>query len=135
MVEGADSASEVSTAATVEGTVINYGPRNWGTESTLGAVEGPAFWEYEERNAWKATNVVFNSFLEEMWSLCVKQCQMGLDDEGKEKYEWIIPERRQLRKHLIDGEWKTVKTRRIRRVRVCVGPTTLAHGPRALPLG
>ena len=79
-------------------------------------------WEFYEWGGWKATNAFINDFLEEQFLSGVNQAFMKIDDEDNARYEWNFSELLQRRRHLIDGEWRTVKTRSVRRIRVLAAP-------------
>ena len=84
-------------------------------------------WEFYEWGVWKATSPSINRFLEEQYLLGVPGAGTGgavadLKADGTEKYEWNFHSMLQRRKHLIEGQWREVKSRSIRRIRVLIAP-------------
>ena len=83
-------------------------------------------WEFYERGGWKPCKQFINDFLEQQIMLGVESCGMNIDTDGMEKYEWNFPDLIQTRhiwmKRGDGGQWNTVKTRSIRRVKILAGP-------------
>ena len=79
-------------------------------------------WEFYEWGGWKATTPSINRFLEEQFLLGVPCAVADLKADGTEKYEWNFHSMLQRRKHLIEGQWRVVKSRSIRRIRVLRAP-------------
>ena len=80
-------------------------------------------WEYHERGGWKAMPADINRYLEEQYLLGSPTPQQFIDPPYDfKKYVWNFPEYLQYREHYKDGQWVTVKTRSIRRIRVLDAP-------------
>ena len=92
--------------------------RNWTSQ------QADPMWEFEYKiGSWKSFPPYVNRPLEEQCRLDIPTAAM--DIEPKVKYEWDFKDNLEVKKHLVDGEWKIVKTRSIGRIRVLSRPTTL----------
>ena len=91
------------------------------TDAVMGTVLVRGTWEYYEWGGWKETTAYISEYLEEQYLLGLETAEQYVRTTS-EKCVWDFPEFLQYRKHFIHGQWVTVKTRSIRRIRVLDAP-------------